>query len=75
MDDYYRGITWMQQQREQYGKEYNFDQPEAINIPRLQEHLSMLKQGESIQKPIYCMKSSEPIGTETIHPARLIIME
>lgn len=74
MDDYYRGITWMQQQQE-HGKEYNFDQPEVINIPRLQEHLSMLKQGESIQKPIYCMKSSEPIGTETIHPARLIIME
>lgn len=63
------------QQEWEHGREYNFDQPEAVDIAQLYQHLSALKKGESIQKPIYCMKSSEPIGTETIHPARLVIME
>lgn len=74
MDDYYRGANWMKEQLKQ-GKEYNFDQPEAVNMLQIQSHLMALKHGKSIQKPIYCMKSSEPMGTETVHPSRVVIME
>lgn len=74
MDDYYRGKTFMSAEA-QNGNVLNWDQPEALNIPLLREHLSELKAGRPIQKPIYSFKTSEPTGTEELQPRRVIIVE
>ncbi|MGC9150239.1 MAG: uridine kinase [Microbacter sp.] len=54
----------------------NFDHPESIEFTLLIEHLQKLKQGESIQQPIYsyvtCTRSKETI---TIFPKEVIIIE
>jgi len=74
MDDYYRGKTFMEQE-EKKGNILNWDQPEAINLPLLKEHLQMLKEGKPIEKPIYDFKISEPKGTEHLEPRKIIILE
>ncbi|MCX6737009.1 MAG: class IV adenylate cyclase [Candidatus Parcubacteria bacterium] len=74
MDDYYRGKTFMNSEAEK-GNNLNWDQPEALNLELLQEHLKNLKSGEQIEKPVYDMKTSEPIDTEIIQPNRVIIVE
>jgi predicted adenylyl cyclase CyaB len=74
MDDYYRGKTFMETEA-QKGNVLNWDQPEALNLPLLREHLSELKTGRSIQKPIYSFKTGEPTGTEELQPCRVIIVE
>lgn len=74
MDDYYNGKTFMDSEAAK-GNNLNWDQPEALNLELLKTHLADLKQGISIEKPIYDMKNSESNGTETIHPAKIIIIE
>lgn len=65
MDDYYYGKTYMQTE-ERNGRKLNWDQPEAIDIPQLQEHIMLLREGKHIRKPIYSMRESEPIAKEDI---------
>ncbi len=74
MDNYYRGKTFMDAEA-QKGNVLNWDQPEALNLPLLKEHLSELKAGRPIQKPIYSFKTSEPTGAEELQPRRVIIVE
>ena len=74
MDDYYRGKTFMEAEA-QKGHMLNWDQPEALNLQLLKEHLSELKSGRPVQKPIYSFKTSEPTGTEELQPRRVIIVE
>lgn len=74
MDDYYRGKTFMENE-EKRGNILNWDQPEALNLPLLKEHLQLLKEGKPIEKPIYDMKVSEPTGTERVEPKKIIIIE
>ncbi len=74
MDDYYKGLTFMQDQMEQ-GNPLNFDQPDVIDMELLAEHLSALIRGESIKKPIYSMKSGQREGYEITHPSQVIIVD
>lgn len=74
MDNYYYGKTYMNEQTRQ-GRNLNWDQPEALNLNLLADHLARLKQGQTIEQPIYDMKTSEPIATQTIRPQKLIILE
>lgn len=74
MDDYYRGKTFMEEE-EKRGNILNWDQPEALNLPLLKEHLKALKEGKPIEKPVYDMKVSEPTKTETLKPSKIIIVE
>lgn len=73
-DDYYRGKTFMDAEA-QKGNVLNWDQPEALNLDLFQQHLAQLKLGQSIEKPIYDMKISEPTGTEKVVPKKIIIIE
>ena len=73
-DDYYRGKTFMDAEAKK-GNELNWDQPEALNLDLFRQHLAQLKSGESIKKPIYDMKVSEPTGTEEVNPKKIIIVE
>lgn len=73
-DDYYHGKTFIDSEAKK-GNILNWDQPEALNLDLLQQHLTQLKSGQSIEKPIYNMKVSEPTGTEKITPKKIIIVE
>ena len=57
-------------------KKLNLDHPDAIEWDLLIEHLGKLRNGESIQQPIYsyitCTRAAE---TNTVHPAKIIILE
>ena len=57
-------------------KEINFDHPDAIEWELLVEHLDMLKQGNTIDMPIYtyvtCARSSEVVS---VKPAEVVIVE
>lgn len=74
IDDYYKGKTFMQTQARE-GNELNWDQPQALDLELLMLHLKELKNGESILKPTYSMKTGEPVGTEVVHPNTVIIIE
>lgn len=57
-------------------KEINFDHPDAIEWELLVEHLDMLRQGKTIDMPIYtyvtCARSSEVVS---VKPAEVVIVE
>lgn len=74
MDDYYRGDKYFTDEAEK-GNILNWDQPEAINLDLLSEHLAILKSGKKINKPIYNFKTGEIAGAETFESNRIIILE
>jgi uridine kinase len=74
MDDYYRGRTYMAEEAKKENV-LNYDQPEVINLPLLKSHLADLKNGISIQKPVYSFKEGETVGTETLNSKRIVILE
>ncbi len=57
-------------------QEVNYDHPDSVEFPLLIEHLTRLKKGESIQRPIYsyltCTRSEE---TLSIEPRPVTILE
>lgn len=57
-------------------KEINFDHPDAIEWELLVKHLDMLKQGNTIDMPIYtyvtCARSNEVVP---VKPAEVVIVE
>jgi uridine kinase len=74
MDSYYLDV----QPENIYSKagKPNFDHPDAFDWNLLNNHLKMLKEGKSIQAPIYSFKSnSRSTETQTIGPCQLVIFE
>ena len=67
MDDYYVGKKRME--------DGNFDQPSALDLTLLREHLLMLKQNKSISKPVYDFKTHDRQGYEKFEPANILIIE
>lgn len=71
IDDYYIG--------RQYSEEngYNFDQPESLDIDLLASHLRDLKEGKSIQRPIYSFTEDggKRIGYQQVDPTPIIVVE
>ncbi len=65
LDNYYRGKKWMDEQAEK-GIVLNWDQPEALNLDLLKKHLQMLKNGETVEIPVYDFKTHEPDPEKTI---------
>jgi len=57
------------------GIELNWDQPEALNIELIHDHLLELKAGRTIQKPTYNFKTGESTGSEEFKPRRVVIVE
>lgn len=72
-DSYYRDSAHIPQEER---LNINFDHPESIEFDLLTRHLKTLKQGRSINQPIYsyvsCTRSNETI---TIFPREVIIIE
>ncbi len=72
-DSYYRDSSHMPIEER---LEINFDHPDSIEFDLLARHLKELKEGKSIEQPIYsyltCTRSEETI---TVKPCHVIIVE
>ena len=72
-DSYYRDSSHLPLEERQ---QLNFDEPAAFDWELLGEHIQMLKEGKSIQQPIYsyltCTRSAETILVE---PRDVVIVE
>lgn len=72
-DSYYKDRSYLPE--EERGS-VNYDHPSAFESELLIEHLKRLKQNLSIEKPIYDFTThTRKNETETIHPARIIVLE
>ncbi len=57
-------------------KAFNFDHPRAIDFDLLYTHLQALKNGQSIQQPVYSfIRYNRTKDTVTVHPKKVMIVE
>lgn len=72
-DAYYKDLSFLSlEEREGV----NFDHPDSLDFDLLIQHIKDLKQGKSIEKPVYNFHShSRESFTETVASSRLIILE
>ncbi len=72
-DAYYRELINMTMEEK---AKVNFDHPDSIEFELLRKHLESLKNGESIERPIYDFTThSRKEGTVKINPSKIIIVE
>lgn len=72
-DDYYKDISYLSIDER---KKENFDHPDAFDWDLLLSHISALKRGEQIEKPIYNFNIlTRSKKTEIIKPRKVIIFE
>ena len=73
-DAYYKDLSHFTAQEK---RDHNFDHPDSIDFELLYEQLQQLKEGKSVEQPVYsyitCSRSKEE--TVTVHPADVIIVE
>ena len=73
-DSYYNDLSHCTEQEK---KEHNFDHPDSIDFDLLCQHLKELKEGKTIEQPVYsyitCSRSADE--TVTVAPADVIIVE
>src|SRR3989338_8730853 len=71
MDDYYRGVDFMKQH-----PELNWDQPEALDLCLLENHLDLLANGLPVlNKPKYSFTTGRREGAEEFPPVKAVIVE
>ena len=73
-DSYYKDSSDLSDEEK---RNHNFDHPDAIEWDLLCEQLKALKEGRSVEQPIYSFISGTRSKTETKHvePAEIIIIE
>ncbi len=73
-DSYYKDLSHCTEQEK---KDHNFDHPDSIDFDLLCQHLKELKEGRTIEQPVYsyitCSRSADE--TVTVTPADVIIVE
>jgi uridine kinase len=72
LDSYYldrSGLTPAERDR------VNYDEPAAIDVALLADHLGRLTRGEPVDKPVYSFATHTRSGVEPIAPTRLVIVE
>ena len=75
LDDYSKGNSFVLATNAAGGN-INWDHPDYIDFPLFGQHLAVLKQNQSIQKPIFDFKSGERSArTELLNPKPIIIVE
>ncbi len=73
MDSYYRDLSHLSMEER---RKVNFDHPDAFDVALFREHLEDLKNGDSIEKPVYSFAQSvREKHTQTVHPSPIIIVE
>jgi len=73
-DSYYKDSSHLPMEERQ---QINFDHPDAIDFKLLCEQLKQLKEGKSIEQPVYSYITCSRSKTETVtvEPAEVIIVE
>jgi uridine kinase len=72
LDSYYLDRSGMHSsQRDQL----NYDEPGAIDVPLLLEHLERLVSGNAVPKPVYSFQLHARVDSEILLPAALIVVE
>ena len=57
-------------------QDYNFDRPEALDLDLAYKHLLELKEGKTIEMPVYSFNVSRRMDyTQTVSPKKVIIFE
>jgi uridine kinase len=72
LDSYYRDRSHLGLGERQL---VNYDEPDAIEIELLLQHLSCLAGGRSVQKPIYSFEAHGRVGVGPVAAARLILVD
>ncbi len=72
VDDYYRDVSHLSKEDQ---KKINFDHPDTLELTLLAKHLKLLKQGNTIKKPIYDFVTRSRPETETLNPNSFIIVD
>jgi uridine kinase len=70
MDNYYRGPSFMAEH-----KDYNFDQPEVLNLDLFFKHLKDLKKGNDVMIPDFDFKNDPKMDAIKIKSSKIIIVE
>ena len=72
-DSYYRDLSHLSLTER---RETNFDHPNSIDFKLLEQHLKALKEGKTVQQPVYsfleCNRTSETVTTP---PRKVMIVE
>ncbi|MDE6872003.1 MAG: uridine kinase [Bacteroidales bacterium] len=73
-DSYYKDSSHLSDEEKKY---VNFDHPDSIDFKLLTTQLKQLKEGQSIEQPVYSYITCSRSKTETItvNPAEVIIIE
>ncbi len=75
LDNYYRGGTFMAEQKAR-GHELTFDQPEAVDLLLVAQHLGQLRDKHAIEEPIYSFANGGTrTGTKPFEPRPVIVAE
>lgn len=53
----------------------NYDEPAAIDVTLLITHLTRLGRGETVEKPLYSFETHVRVGSHTVAPAEIVIVE
>jgi uridine kinase len=72
LDSYYvdRGAVSAEERRR-----LNYDEPDAIDVDLLVDHLGRLYRGEPIAKPVYSFEHHTRVGAAPLASARLVVVE
>ncbi len=73
-DSYYKDSSHLSEEEKVV---MNFDHPDAIDFDLLNEHLQMLRDGQTIEQPVYSYLTCSRSKTETVtvKPAEVVIIE
>ena len=73
LDSYYKDFSDLTPEER---NDINFDHPQSIDFQLLSKHLSQLKSGQTIEKPIYDFATHlRQKKTVTVNPSRILILE
>lgn len=72
LDSYYLDRSNIPAERRDH---LNYDEPGAIELPLLLEHLERLASGCAVAKPLYSFQLHARVGSEILHPAALVVVE
>ncbi|PKL76559.1 MAG: uridine kinase [Candidatus Melainabacteria bacterium HGW-Melainabacteria-1] len=71
-DSYYKDLSHLPME---VRAQLNFDHPDAFDNALFAEHLTLLKSGQAIELPLYDFKSYTRVGSKTIEPRPVIMVE
>lgn len=71
-DSYYKDLSHLPME---VRAQLNFDHPDAFDNALFSEHLALLKEGNTVELPLYDFKSYTRVGSKTIQPRPVIMVE